>query len=140
MREFKSGQLVAVRDGDGCAWSLRAYGHKRGGQHFCREPEKARSQAVWWAQVCPAEEVWPELFFRRDCEDMNHMRRMRQDIGAKRRQIEWLCDRLQAIGDRNGTQNCPLREHVDCLPGLCAQCWEAFSVKAAKEAGFGPED
>ena len=51
-----------------------------------------------------------------------------------RRQIRWLCQELQKIGDRNGEQECPPSPHHDCRRGSCADCWEQASLEAVKEA------
>ena len=130
MSEFKKGQLVAVRDSDDCEWRLRIYDHERGGQHFCLAPEHELSQAMWWAQVCPAEFIWPNIFLSVDREVANGLRRQR-DFHYRR--IKWLCGQLQAIGDRNGTQECPPVPHGDCRTGSCADCWEVASLKAVEE-------
>lgn len=68
MSELREGQLVAVRDSSDCEWKLRIFDHERGGLCFCIDPEHEMSQAVWWAQVCPAEWIWPNVFIACDRE------------------------------------------------------------------------
>ena len=66
MECFAKGQLVAVRDGDNAEWTLRVYDHSsETGQHFCR-PLEGGGHVLWWAQVRPAEEIWPEIHFARE--------------------------------------------------------------------------
>ncbi len=140
--EYENGQIVAVRGREGAEWKLRVYDHGQDGRHFCRPadgetPEKPKR----WAHVRPAEEVWPELFLWRTSEDMNHMRRLRRDLGVMRRQVEWLCEHLQGINDDlTGPPYCPSDEcSCDGQEG-CAQCWKKASLEAVMEGRDGPED
>lgn len=135
MSEFKKGQLVAVSDCEGAGgWHFRVYIRtSSSGHHLCRRLEALFGPSEWWKHAKPAEEVWPGLFFDRDSDNLSHMRRMRQDMGMKRRQIQWLCLQLEAIGDRNGTQECPPPPHQDCRRGNCADCWKLASLEAVKE-------
>lgn len=137
MLSYRRGQLVAVRDSDDCEWKLRIYDHERGGQHFCLDPEHELSQAMWWAQICPAEFVWPNIFLNVDREVADGLRRQRDD---HYRHIKWLCEQLQAIGDRNGSQECPPTPHHDCRRGNCADCWELASLEAVKEGADGTSE
>ena len=132
MPSYRKGQLVAVRDSDDCEWKLRIYDHERGGQHFCLDPEHELSQAMWWAQICPAEFIWPNIFLAVEREIAKALRNERD---LHYRQLRWLCKRLQAIGDRNGEQECPPSPHHDCRRGSCADCWEQASLEAVKEEG-----
>lgn len=145
MDDFIQGQLVAVRDRNDEAWSLRVVEtsprpENADSKHACWAVEAGTHKVRPWKQARPAEDVWPELFFDRDSETMDHMRRMRRDLGVMRRQIEWLCACLQAAGSRNGKQDCPLREYGDCLEDGCAKCWEGASLEAAREGDNGSED
>ena len=150
MSDFKQGQLVAVRDCNDSDWQIRVYDHERGGQHYCIDPAHEMSQAVWWAQVCPAEFIWPNIFLSCDREIIDSLRQeldkerqiaeqnifaveLEQELVQRlRRQIRWLCARLQEIGDRNGEQECPPSPHHDCRRGSCAECWEVASLKAVE--------
>ena len=57
-----------------------------------------------------------------------------------RRQIRWLCQQLQKIGDRNGEQECPPSPYHDCRRGICADCWEQASLEAVKEGADGTSE
>ena len=105
---------------------------------------------MWWNQIKPAEEVWPELFLARDSEaiseDMNRMRRMRRDLGVMRRQVKWLSEQLDWINrGRDEMCDCPEPElrfpmrPMDCDPEGCAHCWEKASLKAVMEGMDGSE-
>ena len=136
--EFCKGQLVAVRDADVQEWKLRVYDHAspNGKLHYCYAVGPGSGLSIrWWRDVQPAEEIWPELFFDRDSDNLTHMRRMRRDLGVKLRQIDWLCLQLKDIGDRNGVQECPPDGLGDCRIGDCARCWEQASKKAVEECG-----
>lgn len=132
MPEFKKGQLVAVSDtGAEGSWHLRVYSHtSQSGQHYCRNIELPNGPAGWWNHVVPAEEVLPGLCLgvERCIADA-----LREQRDQHYRQIRWLCARLQAIGDRNGSQECPPVPHGDCRIGNCAECWEQASLEAVKE-------
>ena len=130
MADFRKGQLVAVRDADDCEWTLRVYDHASPeGLHFCVGLERS-APPCWWNQVCPAEVVWPHLFLSVEREIAEALREQRDQ---HYRQARWLCERLQAIGDRNGEQECPPSPHQDCRRGNCADCWAQASLKATKE-------
>ena len=129
--ELKKGQLVAVRDYNEAEWKLRVYDHERSGQHYCRIVDGLGTVGgVWWAQVCPAEIVWPNIFLAVEREIAEALRNERD---LHYRQIRWLCKCLQEIGDRNGSQECPPVPHGDCRIGNCAECWEQASLEATKE-------
>ena len=157
--QFKKGQLVAVRDYNGAKWNLRVYDHERGGRHYCRIVDGLGTVGgIWWAQVCPAEIVWPNIFLSCDREIIDRLRQeldkerqiAKQNIFAVeleqelvqrlRSQIRWLCERLQAIGDRNGEQECPPSPYHDCRRGSCADCWEQASLEAVKEGADGTSE
>jgi len=153
MSDFRQGQLVAVRDSNDSEWQIRVYDHERGGQHYCIDPAHEMSQVVWWAQVCPAEFIWPNVHLACDREIIDSLRQeldkerqiteqnicaveLEQELVQRlRSQIRWLCARLQEIGDRNGSQECPPSPHHDCRRGSCADCWEQASMEAVKEEG-----
>lgn len=134
MPEFKKGQLVAVSDtGEDGTWHLRVFDHtSQAGQHYCQNLHLLASPAGWWNHVVPAEEVWPGIFLGVEREIADALRTQRDQ---HYRQIRWLCGQLQAIGDRNGEQECPPSPHHDCRRGSCADCWEQASLESAKEAG-----
>ena len=141
--EYENGQIVAVRGREGAEWKLRVYDHRQDGRHFCRPadgetPEKPKR----WAHVRPAEEVWPELFLWRTSEDMKHMRRLRQDRGVMRGQVEWLCT---VLAKRTHTiLDCPPgiepEDACDCGGPDCAECWRKASLDAVMEGRDGSED
>ena len=141
--QFSEGQLVAVRDGTpGCIdWHLRQYVvFDRKNKKHVATLIKGGSRAFCWNECVPAEEVWPELFFGRESETMSHMRRMRRDLGVKRRQVRWLSEQLDQINrGRDEMCDCPDPElrfsmrPMDCDPEGCAHCWEKASLKAVKE-------
>ena len=134
MSDFRQGQLVAVSDtGAEGSWHLRVFSHtSQSGQHYCRNIELPNGPAGWWNHVRPAEEVWPGLCLgvERCIADA-----LREQRDLHYRQIRWLCERLQEIGDRNGSQECPPSPHHDCRRGSCAECWEQASLEAVKEDG-----
>ena len=66
MPEFRKGQLVAVRDHDGAEWKLRVFDHENAGMNFCQGVEGETTMPIWWAQVRPAEEMWPDIFLGRE--------------------------------------------------------------------------
>ena len=139
--KFQKGQLVAVSDtGTEGSWHLRVYSHtSQSGQHYCRNLELPNGPAGWWNHVVPAEEVWPGVFLFSDrliieaCQekDMAYVK----TIENLCRRLVWLSEQLQAIGDRNGEQECPPSPYHDCRRGSCAECWEVASLKAVEEAG-----
>ncbi len=138
MIEFRQGQLVAVRDYNEAEWKLRVYDHERGGLHYCRIVDGLGTVGgVWWTQVCPAEIVWPNIFLAVEREIAEALRNERD---LHYRQIRWLCARLQEIGDRNGSQECPPSPHGDCRIGNCAECWELASLEAVKEGADGTSE
>lgn len=129
MADFRKGQLVAVRDADDCEWKLRVYDHcSPEGQHFCTGLEKS-TPPCWWNKICPAEVIWPHVTLKTD-------QLIREQLAEQRdlheRQVLWLCQQLQNIGDRNGVQECPPTPHHDCRRGNCADCWEVASLKAVE--------
>lgn len=132
MPEYQQGQLVAVSDtGAEGSWHLRVYSHtSKSSQHYCRNIELPNGPAEWWNHVVPAEEVWPDLCFgvERCIADA-----LREQRDLHYRQIRWLCERLQEIGDRNGSQECPPSPHQDCRRGNCADCWAQASLEAVEE-------
>ena len=132
--KFQKGQLVAVSDtGEEGTWHLRVFDHtSQAGQHYCRNLELPDGPAGWWNHVVPVEEVWPHLFLGVEREIADALRTQRDQ---HYRQIRWLCKQLQAIGDRNGEQECPPSPHHDCRRGSCAECWEQASLEAVEEAG-----
>ncbi len=137
MSEFRKGQLVAVRDADDCEWRLRIYDHERGGQHFCLDPEHELSQAMWWAQICPAEFVWPNIFLVVDREIAGALRSQR-DLHCQ--QVSWLERQLsQKIGppktwDWKCRHDCAWAGKKMLTYGdACAACWEQASLKAVKD-------
>jgi hypothetical protein len=130
MSEFKKGQLVAVRDADDCEWKLRVYGHcSPEGLHFCTGLERA-NPPCWWNKICPAEVIWPHVYL---CTDQLIREQLVEQRDLHERQVQWLCEQLQNIGDRNGVQECPPSPHQDCRRGNCADCWAQASLEAVKE-------
>ena len=136
MPEFRKGQLVAVRDAEGCEWKLRVYDHASPeGLHFCVGLERG-APPCWWNQVCPAEVVWPYIFFSADRETADTMRDYYE---RNMRQIRWLCEQLKAVNDRAGELPvCPPLPTEDCRIG-CVDCWEKASMEAAKEDADGQD-
>ena len=137
MSDLKKGQLVAVRDAEDCEWKLRVYDHASPeGLHFCVGLERG-APPCWWNQVCPAEVVWPYIFLSVEREIAEFLQ---EDKARLYRQVRWLCERLQAIGDCNGTQECPPSPHHDCRRGSCADCWDLASMDAVKEDTDGSSE
>ena len=144
MADFRKGQLVAVRDSADSAWHLRVYDHASPeGLHFCTGLERA-TPPCWWNKICTAEVIWPDIFLASDRVTIEHLQEMRlrlhqrceeyeEDMAVINAQVRWLCERLQAIGDRNGVQECPPTPHHDCRRGNCADCWAQASLEAVKE-------
>ena len=152
MPDFKKGQLVAVRDSASQDWTLRVYDHiSPEGLHFCTGLERA-TPPCWWNKICPAEHVWPDIFLGHDRDIIDSCRRSLnwEERKSKERwniierlhkRMSWLCEQLQAIGDRNGVQECPPSPHHDCRRGhergSCAECWNMASLEAVKEVVDG---
>lgn len=132
MPEFKKGQLVAVRDYEPQEWQLRMFDcMSPGGQAFCRRIPYGNEPKMWWNQILPAEEVWPEIFIgweRRAGEQAAEAVAMESALVQRlRRQIGWLCQEL-AHADM-----CPSVSAIASCDKDCPRCWEQASLKAAKE-------
>lgn len=154
--QFRQGQLVAVRDSNDSEWKLRVYDHERGGQHYCIDPAHEMSQAVWWAQVCPAEFIWPNIFLSCDREIIDSLRQeldkerqiaeqstyvvaMESELVQRlRKQIAWLCRQIQSIADIEELGNvCPpvgMSPYYNNCQCNCIACWEQASLKAVEDA------
>ena len=156
MSDFRQGQLVACRQAACAEWLLGIFDGEKGGRFYVRPPLSltcASKKSEWFSQVEPAEHIWPGIFMACDREIIDSLRKeldkesqiaeqnifaveLEQELVQRlRKQIRWLCERLQAIGDRNGSQECPPSPHHDCRRGSCADCWEQASLEAVKEAG-----
>lgn len=141
--QFQNGQLVAVRDSEDESWCLVKYDHYDGRKHIVKRIAGAILIASEdrYRNCVPAEEIWPELFFDRESETMNYMRRMRRDLGVMRRQVRWLSEQLDQINrGRDEMCDCPDPElrfsmrPMDCDPEGCAHCWEKASLKAVENS------
>ena len=128
MSKFRRGQIVVVNspEEDDRQWHLRIFKEKRPDGHFVVGGDRGEEAY----QLCfPAEEIWPNIFLAVEREIAEALRNERD---LHYRQIHWLCEQLQAIGDRNGSQECPPSPHQDCRRGSCAECWEVASLKAVE--------
>ena len=130
--KFKKGQLVAVRDDANGRWSIWIYDHASPeGLHLCRPPNLCGPH--WWRECRPAEDVWPGVFLgweRRAGEQAADAVAMESELVQRlRRQIGWLCERLEDFGKCTGAQRCPLISYH-----ACAYCWEQASLKAVENA------
>ena len=124
MSDFRKGQLVAVRDHDGAEWKLRVFDHESAGMLFCTPAEGEAKMPIWWAQVCPAEVVWPHIFLSVEREIAEALREQRDQ---HYQQLHWLCERLQTLGE------CPPDGRFrNCRLG-CPKCWEWALQEATKE-------
>ena len=132
MSEFKKGQLVAVRDAEGCEWALRVYDHASPeGLHFCTGLERS-APPCWWSQVAPAEVVWPHLFLSVEREIAATLR---EQCDKHYRQVRWLCSTFNSEEvEANGLRMCPANPPDGFCPKKnCAECWEKASFEATKE-------
>ena len=132
MSDLKKGQIVACWDRDDCDKFIGVFIAKEGTLYRCARAESRNLNCELWQCCVPLEEVRPEAFLGCDREIIDSLR---QELQRLRRQIRWLCQQLQKIGDRNGEQECPPSPYHDCRRGSCAECWEQASLKAVKEAG-----
>ena len=65
---LKAGQLVACRDAASGKWRLMIFDSVQDGRLFAREPEWGESRRESFAQVVPAERIWPGIFLASDKE------------------------------------------------------------------------
>lgn len=128
--------VVNSPEEDDRQWHLRLYESQTALDiHKTYNPEKQSYDT--WSLCKPAEEVWPNIFLAVEREIAEALRNERD---LHYRQIRWLCARLQEIGDRNGSQECPPSPHGDCRIGNCAECWELASLEAVKEGADGTSE
>ena len=128
--------VVNSPEEDDRQWHLRLYESQTARDiHKTYNPEKQSYDT--WSLCKPAEEVWPNIFLAVEREIAEALRNERD---LHYRQIRWLCARLQEIGDRNGSQECPPSPHGDCRIGNCAECWELASLEAVKEGADGTSE
>lgn len=130
MAEFKKGQLVAVKIPGATKWELRVFERVAlTDEPFCgevivRRPENATGYCVCMESVCPAEEVWPNIFLSVEREITETLREQRDQ---HYRQLHWLCERLQTLGE------CPPDGRFrNCRLG-CPKCWEMALQEAVEE-------
>lgn len=141
MSEFKKGQLVAVKIPGATKWELRVFERVAlTDEPFCvevivRRPENATGYCVCMESVCPAEEVWPNIFIgweRRAREQDDRAVEMESKLAKRlKRQIRWLC---RSLAERTHVAlDCP--QDMDCsfIEADCSRCWEEASFKAVKE-------
>ena len=130
MHKFKKGQLVAVRYGS--SWEPRIFRRKDDDGLWCMDFLSHGASPYTQEDVEPAEDVWPEIFLgweRRAGEQAAEAVAMESALVQRlRRQIEWLCERLEGFGKCTGAQRCPLISYQ-----ACATCWEQASLKAVEK-------
>ena len=118
MSSFKKGQLVAVRDAADSAWHLRVYDHASPeGLHFCRGLERA-TPPCWWNRICPAEDVWPDIFLACD----------RGTIESRNQAIGWLCEHLEEASRKH--RFCPPNMWPGDCDNACWECWQQAVYEA----------
>ena len=129
MSEFKKGQLVAVKIPGATKWELRVFERVAlTDEPFCvevivRRPENATGYCVCMESICPAEEVWPEIFLGQ------HNKAYTRAIDKLNAQIEWLCSNL--AGALNEGKLCPPNARCDGRVE-CEDCW-SFAAEIATE-------
>ena len=128
--------VVNSPEEDDRQWHLRLYESQIAPDvHKTYNPEKENYDTWSWCR--PAEDVWPNVFL---AVERKIAKALRNERDLHYRQIRWLCARLQEIGDRNGSQECPPSPHGDCRIGNCAECWELASLEAVKEGADGTSE
>ena len=149
MPEFKEGQLVAVKIPGATKWELRVFERVAlTDEPFCvevivRRPENATGYCVCMESVCPAEEVWPEIFLgrkRRAGEQAADAVAMKSALVQRlRKQIAWLCRQIMTNAlHRKQSDFCPPLDMPIGPDGRCQRsciaCWEQASLKAVEDA------
>lgn len=144
MSKLQRNQIVACWDKEGEDKFIRIFVGTRKvrnrGEFFeCRLPGDAKGilAVELWENCVPLEEVESGAFLSCDRDLVDSLQKDRE---RQHQAIGWLCKELQAIGDRNGEQECPPSPYHDCRRGSCADCWEQASLEAVKEGADGTSE
>ena len=129
--QFKKGQLVAVKVYSDENWEPAIFERKEGIFCICRSllNRDARLERPW-PKAKPAEDVWPEIFIGRARKKASAIY---QNTIEQHRQIEWLCEQLQAVVIHYGAKECPPEDLREECHGNCQWCWQHASLKALEE-------